>query len=49
MAARIAEFERQGYDEGSATLKAVREEMGDSAFYVALERLPERRSLEGLK
>lgn len=47
-AARIQELEAQGYDEGSATLNAVREKMGDEAFYAALAQLPERQALDKL-
>lgn len=49
VADRILELEQQGYDPGSATLKAVQEDMGPKAFYAALEDLPERQSLEGMK
>lgn len=48
-AERIAELREEGYDEGSSILMAVREKMGDSAFFSALEGLDERQKLEGMK
>jgi len=48
-AKRIAELTGQGYDEGSAILMAVREKMGDSAFFSSLDGLPERQKLEGMR
>jgi hypothetical protein len=48
-AERISELVEEGYDDGSATLMAVREKMGDDAFFKALENLEQRQNLEKLK
>lgn len=48
-AERIADLIEEGYDDGSATLLAVREKMGDEAFFKALENLEQRQKLEDLK
>lgn len=49
VAARVAELTLSGYDEGSATLMAVKEKIGEDAFYSALEQLPERRALDNIR
>lgn len=48
-AGRIVELQAEGYDEGSATLIAVREKVGPEAFQAAMEALPSRRELDALK
>jgi phosphatidylserine/phosphatidylglycerophosphate/cardiolipin synthase-like enzyme len=48
-AERISALVEEGYDEGSAMLMAVREKMGDEAFFQALRSLEARQDLEGLK
>ncbi|MBN9418099.1 MAG: hypothetical protein J0I12_21805 [Candidatus Eremiobacteraeota bacterium] len=47
-AARVAELEKAGYDEGSAVILAVQEKMGKAEFYKALNELPARKELNGL-
>ncbi len=47
-AARVAELEAAGYDEGSAVILAVQEKMGKAEFYKALNELPARKELNGL-
>jgi len=47
-AARVAELIQAGYDAGDATIKAVRERLGDDAFYQALNQLPARQELNKL-
>lgn len=49
VAARVEELTLQGYDEGNATLMAVKEKMGDEAFYAALDKLPQRQALNNIK
>ena len=49
ISARIDELVAQGYDGGSAVLMAVREGLGDEAFFSALDGLDERQKLERLK
>lgn len=48
-AKRIQELQAEGYDEGSATLIAVREKVGAQAFQAAMEALPARRELDAMK
>jgi hypothetical protein len=47
-AARVAELEKAGYDEGSAVIMAVQEKMGKAEYYKALNELPARKELNGL-
>lgn len=47
-AARVAELEAAGYDEGSAVIMAVQEKLGKAEFYKALNELPGRKELNGL-
>ena len=46
---RIEELVLQGYDQGSATLMAAKEKMGDEAFYNALHSLPAYEQLQQMK
>ena len=46
---RIEELVLQGYDQGSATLMAAKEKMGDEAFYSALHSLPAYEQLQQMK
>jgi HKD family nuclease len=47
-AARVAELEKAGYDEGSAVILAVQEKMGKAEYYKALDQLPARKELNSL-
>ncbi|MBS2040739.1 hypothetical protein JST97_37475 [bacterium] len=47
-AARVAELEKAGYDEGSAVILAVQEKLGKAEFYKALDQLPARKELHQL-
>ncbi|MFN8614009.1 MAG: phospholipase D-like domain-containing protein [Vulcanimicrobiota bacterium] len=47
-AARVAELEKAGYDEGSAVILAVQEKLGKAEFYKALDELPARKELHQL-
>jgi uncharacterized protein (DUF1778 family) len=48
-AARVAELVKSGYDAGDATILAVKEQMGEKAFYAALSQLPGRQELSKIR
>ena len=47
--ARVSELVSQGYDEGSATIAAAKEQLGEDGFYEALRQLPAYQALQDLK